>query len=157
MVVIAIVALLAAVAVPTYKGYLNKAKASEINGLIQAQMAAAATAYSNGASAPSAITPADGSVQNVSALINSTGPQVYVLFPASAAFDTNLNGIYLSFVGTDSNGVITWACSGTAAGQGYLSAVPTSPTVGAHVTASGTAYLEYTGAAYFAVNGTGCT
>ena len=160
MVVIAIVALLAAIATPTYKTYLSRSKASEINGLVQAMMAATAAAYSNGSSNPTTVSPGTGdtSFLAINGSYSTSTLQVWVTFGPSNSFDTtNIGGsggvLALWFSGTDSSGVITWSCTFTltAPYAGYMSSTANPPT--AHATNASTV----AGFNYFAVNGTSCT
>ena len=157
MVVIAIVALLAAIAVPSYKGYLNKAKASEVNALIQAQMAAVATAYSNGATTVPAITPSNG-ILGTGANATITGDpvnlRVMVGFGATGTAFDSVNfvtgALGLFYQGTDSNGVITWSCT-TGTNRGYQTTF-----AGGTAVASGVS-TTLQGLNYFSVNGASCS
>jgi type IV pilus assembly protein PilA len=105
MVVIAIVALLSAVAIPSYSDYIAKSKVAEINGLIDSATGQWAEKYSLGQTI--SITVPGGSY--LTSLVGD-GTDVTATFPASA-FDSRLNNVVLNYIPTVSgDGIISWSC-----------------------------------------------
>lgn len=108
MVVIAIVALLAAVAIPSYKDYTNRAKMTEINSMIGHQLDVWNEKNTLGLTSP----------------ITQTNPNDYIsslslTFGADAAVTTELNNVNLKFLPGPvsivytpniSNNAVTWSC-----------------------------------------------
>ncbi len=123
MVVIAIVALLAAVAVPSYRDYTNRAKMGEVNSLIGHQLDVWAEKNTLGNTAQVVQTNPSDYVSSITLNFTPTRSVVAVLNPTNLSF---LNGtsVQLVYTPTVSNNIVTWACSYTStsiAMDSYLS------------------------------------
>jgi type IV pilus assembly protein PilA len=111
MIVVAIIGILAAVALPAYQDYTVRAKVSEV------MLAASAgkTAVSEAASTLSKLPP-DGSVNITSQSSKYVSGVAYAggVITATAAGDTNITGKTITMTGTyvTSTGQMTWVCGG---------------------------------------------
>lgn len=134
MVVIAIVALLAAVAIPSYRDYTNRAKMSEVNSLIGRQLDV--WAEKNTLGVATTITQTNPSDYINSITLNftgtNTGTVVSVLNTTNLPFLTAATTV--TYTPTVSNNIATWACtySGTTNLSTYFSGTnctcPSCPT-----------------------------
>ncbi len=113
MIVVAIIGILAAVALPAYQDYTTRAKVSEVvlaaSGARTAisEYVAASGAFPLDASAASI---ADQSSKYVSAIVY-TGSASQGIVTVTARGDTNITGKQVQLVGTSSTGgVVTWVC-----------------------------------------------
>ena len=117
MIVVAIIGILAAVALPAYSDYTVRAKTSEVVLAASGGKTAIAEAYQTLGRMPSV---------NSAGINNQTSPYVStVLFTTSTtntgtitatgnAKETKISGSTVTLAGTaDSAGVITWVCSGS--------------------------------------------
>ena len=114
MIVVAIIGILAAVALPAYQDYTVRAKVSEV----MLAASAAKTAVSEAAATLSAI-PGAGSVdinsqvsKYVQSVLYSVASGTGVI-TALAGGDTNITGSNITMTGTYASGQVTWVCSGT--------------------------------------------
>ena len=121
MIVVAIIGILAAVALPAYRDYTVRAKVSEVvlaasgartaiaelaatySGMPTTLSGQVGTAFSNATSTYV-------SALNYTSTVTSTG-----IVTATATGDTNIAGSTITLLGTynTSTGQVTWACSGT--------------------------------------------
>ena len=110
MVVIAIVALLAAVAVPSYRDYTNRAKLAEVNSLISHQLDV--WAEKNTLGSTTTITQTNPSTYVSTLTLNFSTPAVTaVLNNATLTFLTA--PVNLVYTPTVSNNIVTWSCQYT--------------------------------------------
>lgn len=113
MVVIAIVALLAAVAVPSYRDYVAKARMAEIYGLLQNQLDYLAQSYSTGSTTARILLDTGlDATSGITATPTSSGGTVVIRFAASSSvlsnYFNNATQAVVTYTATDSNGVINW-------------------------------------------------
>ncbi len=114
MIVVAIIGILAAVALPAYQDYTVRAKVSEV--ILAAS--SGKTAVSEAAATFSAL-PASGSVtinSQVSKYVSGVawdGTKI----TATAAGDASITGSTITMTGSYSSGQVTWVCSGTIAAK----------------------------------------
>jgi type IV pilus assembly protein PilA len=129
MIVVAIIGILAAVALPAYQDYTIRAKMSELILAMSACRTSITEVYQSGSSAPGA--------NNWGCEATSTAPSKYVasittdgngkVFALVQAISTSVDGKYVTLVPTDSTGapsvytgsattVFAWRCGNTADG-----------------------------------------
>ena len=116
MIVIAILGILMAIAIPAYQDYTVRAKVSEGMNLASASKLAVAETFSSRGAFPSSNTAAGvaaaGSIigNNVSAVTVGTSGKVTITY----SNDTNITGKFLQLVPSSANaGSVTWTCNGT--------------------------------------------
>lgn len=118
MIVIAIIGILAAIAIPAYQNYVIKAQASEGMSLVQGAELAVATYHQEKGEFPTtnamAALPSAASIagQYVSSVTVGTGGQLTVLY-GGAKVNADLSGDKLVFVPTANGGSLDWQCGGT--------------------------------------------
>ena len=110
MVVIAIVALLAAVAVPSYRDYTNRAKMAEVNSLIAHQLDVWAEKNTLGNTTTITQTAPDSYVKTIT-LTFPAGPGAVTAVLNSSVLTFLPADISVAFTPTVSNNIVTWACS----------------------------------------------
>lgn len=119
MIVIAIIGILAAIAIPAYQNYTIRAQVSEANSLVGGVETAFDECYANKgtAAAGSCSTLTDIGVTNsilgtYVASVTATTGVIKVTYNATTA-NKNIQGKYITFAAYQSpNGDITWICSG---------------------------------------------
>ena len=115
MIVVAIIAILAAIAVPAYQNYLIRAQVSEGTSLAGAAQTGIAEFYSNYGRLPgsnsSAGVPSSGSITGkyVSNVLVDTTGKVKVTY--GLASNTKINGDFLYFSPVTTSGGISWTCT----------------------------------------------
>jgi type IV pilus assembly protein PilA len=111
MIVVAIIGILAAVALPAYQDYTTRAKVSEVilaaSGAKTTISEAAATYGSLPASGTVSVSINNQSSKYVSGVAWTT------IITATAQGDANITGSTITLTPTLSNGQVTWVCSGT--------------------------------------------
>ena len=116
MIVVAIIAILAAIAVPAYQNYLIRAQVSEGTSLSGAAQTGVAEFYSNTGRFPatntSAGVPSAGSITGkyVGTVTVGTAGEVDALFDQTAA-NTAISGKTLAFSPSTSAGSVSWNCA----------------------------------------------
>jgi type IV pilus assembly protein PilA len=114
MIVVAIIGILAAVALPAYQDYTVRAKVSEV----MLAASSAKTAVSEAAATNSAL-PAVASVDVQTQSSKYVSGVAYAIsgsngvITATAQGDTNMNGKNITMTGTYLSGQMTWVCGGT--------------------------------------------
>jgi len=117
MIVVAIIGILAAVAIPAYTDYLRRAKVAEGVGLLAGLKTPAEEYYGSKASWPAAVTTIGGKIKGkyTSTVAVGTGTQFAATF-----IDSNVTGtLTLTYSTTTKN----WTCSHSGMNPAYL---PTS-------------------------------
>jgi type IV pilus assembly protein PilA len=118
MIVVAIIGILAAVALPAYQDYTVRAKASELILAASGGKTAVAEFYGvNGAlPAASSLVLTSQASKYVATVVQSAGIITVTGATAASGGDANLSGATITMTPTAAgNGVLTWACSGTVA------------------------------------------
>jgi len=114
MIVVAIIGILAAVALPAYQDYTVRAKVSEV------MLAASAgkTAVSEAASTLNAL-PGDSSVTITSQTSKYVSGVTYAggIVTATATGDTSITGSTITMTGVFASGQMTWTCGGSIAAK----------------------------------------
>jgi type IV pilus assembly protein PilA len=118
MIVVAIIGILAAVALPAYQDYTVRAKTSEVVLAASGGKTAVAEAYQTlghmPANAASAGISGQTSPYVASVAYTTTGATVGVLTATASAKESKIAGSNVVLTGTaDTNGVITWVCTGS--------------------------------------------
>lgn len=109
MVVIAIVALLAAVAVPSYRDYTNRAKMAEVNSLISHQLDVWAEKNTLGNTATITQNNPSDYVSSITLTFGGS-PSVTALLNEDTLTFLGDNNVSLVFTPTTSNNIVTWSC-----------------------------------------------
>jgi len=121
MIVVAIIGILAAVALPAYRDYTVRAKVSEVVLAASSGRTTIAEAASTYGRMP---TTAEGVLntqtnKNVSAIAYTSAATDAGIITATATGDTNINGSTITLTGAfnSTNGTVDWTCSGTIAAK----------------------------------------
>jgi type IV pilus assembly protein PilA len=121
MIVVAIIGILAAVALPAYRDYTVRAKVSEVVLATSAGRTSAAEAASTNGAMPTTaqLVLSTQSTKYVSALAYTSTATDTGTITATATGDSNINGSTITLVGTYSstNGTVDWVCGGTIAAK----------------------------------------
>ena len=111
MIVVAIIGILAAVALPAYQDYTVRAKVSEVMLAASSAKTAVAEAASTLSGMPSV---ASAGVQSQSSkYVSSVAWDGTNTITAMAQGDANITGSTITMVGVYSAGQVTWTCGGT--------------------------------------------
>jgi type IV pilus assembly protein PilA len=133
MIVVAIIAILAAIAIPAYQDYVIRSQVAEGSSLAEGSKTAVAEFYSNkgyfpgsnasaGVSSPTSII--GNYVKSVTVSGNAAGATITVLYGAAGA-NTAIVGDKLVFSGTPNTGSTSWACTSAAGTNVNLKYRPT--------------------------------
>lgn len=115
MIVVAIIGILAAVALPAYQDYTTRAKVSEVVLAASSARTSMAEAYAANNEFPTTMSDAGISTQSskyVSSIaFGQSASSSKAVIEVTARGDKNINGKTLHLVGEESaNGVVTWKC-----------------------------------------------
>jgi type IV pilus assembly protein PilA len=118
MIVVAIIGILAAVALPAYQDYTVRAKTSEVVLAASGPKTAISEAYQTLGHMPANTTSAGVAAQNspyVSDLTYTrTSDTVAAITATASAKESKISGSTVVLTGTaDTTGVVTWVCTGT--------------------------------------------
>lgn len=117
MIVVAIIGILAAVALPAYQDYTVRAKTSEVVLAASGGKTSVAEAYQTLGHMPSTIVSAGIGAQTspyVAAIGFSYGDSANATLTATARGEAKISGSTITLAGiAGTDGVVTWTCSGT--------------------------------------------
>jgi|APSaa5957512535_1039671.scaffolds.fasta_scaffold124543_2 type IV pilus assembly protein PilA len=119
MIVIAIIGILAAIAIPSYLNYTVRAKVSEGLALASSAKTAVASYQQENGTFPASNSAAhydSASGQSVSGIAIGTGGAITITYTN----DSSLTGDTLILTPTNTTGSITWACTSTSIVAKYL-------------------------------------
>lgn len=118
MIVVAIIGILAAVALPAYQDYTVRAKTSEVVLAASGGKTAVAEAYQTLGRMPSTLASA-GFASQSSPYVSSVGyattsASVATITATASTKESKISSSTITLAGTaDTDGVVTWVCSGT--------------------------------------------
>jgi prepilin-type N-terminal cleavage/methylation domain-containing protein len=127
MIVVAIIGILAAVAIPAYQDYIKKGRFSEVQGLAEALKKDVALCGSDNAtpgtftgcnSGALGIPPSPTATTNTASLVVAAG----IITGTAAANADSVTTILTPAFDTAGSGVITWTNSGSCVGKGWCKA-----------------------------------
>lgn len=112
MIVVAIIGILAAVALPAYQDYTTRAKVSEVVLAASSARSSLAEAYATNETFPSNMSAAGLSTQSSKYVksIGYAGDSTKATITVTAQGDSRINNKTLKLQGTPSNGVVVWKC-----------------------------------------------
>ncbi|MFT3961564.1 pilin [Propionivibrio sp.] len=117
MIVVAIIGILAAVALPAYQDYTVRAKVSEVVLAASGGRTSIAEAYQTLGHMPAVASAGISSQASdyVSGVVYTrTSDTVGVITATATAKESKISGLTITMTGTaDANGVVTWVCNGT--------------------------------------------
>jgi type IV pilus assembly protein PilA len=133
MIVVAIIAILAAIAIPAYQNYLIRTQVSEGSSLADAGKTAVAEFYSNTGRLPknnqsagiSVAASISGSYVGSVTVTGTNGGQLQAAFTGTKA-NTKISGLFLSFSPATHAGSVSWTCGTTAGTTVAAQYLPTS-------------------------------
>lgn len=117
MIVVAIIGILAAVALPAYQDYTTRAKVSEVVLAASSARTSLAEAYAANSTFPNTLSEAGLSTQSSKYVsgITYAGDSTKATITVTAQGDTKISGRTLTLQGTPSDGIVIWKC-GTVGG-----------------------------------------
>jgi type IV pilus assembly protein PilA len=117
MIVVAIIGILAAVALPAYRDYTVRAKVTEVILASSSGRTTVSEAASTLGAMPTAAQASLGTqaTKNVSSIAYTQTSATVGVISATATGDSNINGSTITLTGTlnTANGTVDWVCSGT--------------------------------------------
>ncbi len=146
MIVVAIIGILAAVAIPQYKDYTAKAKIANALSSVDAVKTAVAlcvqeTGTAAGCSSSASMPTFTATKEVASATVDATTAAIEITFQAASAVGNDLGGKTITFtpnVGTGSASALTWTITTNVATTGPLFDAITKNSVGGSATGTGT-------------------
>jgi len=123
MIVVAIIAILAAIAIPQYQNYITKSQFTESQTVADGLKTPIVESYTqtgacpaNGTNGISATTSYFGKYV-ASATVGGTAPActITVAFKSTTGVSTDLRGAQVLFTGTNNGGTFSWVCSSAVA------------------------------------------
>jgi type IV pilus assembly protein PilA len=117
MIVVAIIGILAAVALPAYQDYTVRAKVSEVMLAVSASRTVVSEAAMIGNGFPSALSIDTQSSRYVNGVAYTASSSTQAVLTATARGDSAINGSTITLSGAFSNGQVAWTCSGTIASK----------------------------------------
>jgi type IV pilus assembly protein PilA len=117
MIVVAIIGILAAVALPAYQDYTVRAKVTEVILAASSGKTAAAESASTNGIMPATLTVNNQSSKYVSGVAYSQTSTTVGVITATATGDTSISASTITMTGTIASGQVTWVCSGTIAAK----------------------------------------
>jgi type IV pilus assembly protein PilA len=129
MIVVAIIAILAAIAIPAYQDYITKSQFTESQTVADGMKTPILEYYNQTGACPTVTTVGGGLAANVASyagkyVANATaggtgtatgGCTIDVLFKGTPSVSTPLNAAHVLFTATSNGGSFTWACSSAVA------------------------------------------
>ncbi|RDJ00175.1 prepilin-type N-terminal cleavage/methylation domain-containing protein [Dyella solisilvae] len=128
MIVVAIIAILAAIAIPQYQNYITKSQFSESQTIADGLKTPIVEYFNQTGNCPTAgqgsLASADASYTGkyvLSAAAGGTAPSctILVTFKAQGSVSTPLGGQTVTFTGTNNGGSFSWTCTATGIGNQY--------------------------------------
>lgn len=127
MIVVAIIAILAAIAIPQYQNYITKSQFSESQTIADGLKTPIVEYYNQTGSCPGnahGISPVGSYkgkyVNNVAVSTGAAPCTITVTFDASPSVSTPLNTKTVVFSGADNGGTFSWSCAATDIADKYL-------------------------------------
>jgi len=125
MIVVAIIGILAAVAVPSYQDYVKKGRFSEVQGLAEQRKSEVALCYSQEGALAGCVGGANGiSADLAAATTNTTTLTVTAggVITGTSAANSDSTTTILTPTAPGADGVIRWTNSGSCVGKGWCKA-----------------------------------
>ena len=128
MIVVAIIAILAAIAIPQYQNYITKSQFTESQTVADGLKTPIVEYYNQAGNCPSITGNTGGLAQAVTSYAGkyvaqadvadaTNGCEIKVTFKTGTGVSKPLSGAEVDFTGVNNGGVFTWTCSSTIASQ----------------------------------------